>query len=125
MLVQGIDSIRSSRVCRRRQDVGVAAGGDDVWRMTSAGTFDMVELNSPAFDGSHCICKVQRSAQHCSIRLAHLPSQKDDSFKVSVWMLTCTSYSSATVKQLSMAAGVVPQSCDSISKRMRTTTKRA
>mmetsp|Transcript_38912 Transcript_38912/g.67896 ORF Transcript_38912/g.67896 Transcript_38912/m.67896 type:complete len:325 (-) Transcript_38912:22-996(-) len=33
-----------------------------------------------------------------------------DSFSVSVWIVTCTSWASATVRQLSMAAGVVPQS---------------
>ena len=32
------------------------------------------------------------------------------SFRVSVWMATCTSYSSATFRQWSMTAGVAPQS---------------
>jgi len=37
-------------------------------------------------------------------------STKPDSFNVSVWIITCTSNLSATVKQQSIAAGVVPQS---------------
>ena len=37
-------------------------------------------------------------------------STKPDSFSVSVWMATCTSYSSATRRRMSMTAGVVPQS---------------
>ena len=37
-------------------------------------------------------------------------STKPDSLSVSVWIITCTSISSATVRQQSMAAGVVPQS---------------
>jgi hypothetical protein len=42
-------------------------------------------------------------------------STKPDSFSVSVWIITCTSWSSATDRQLSMAAGVVPQSSCSFS----------
>ena len=41
-------------------------------------------------------------------------STKPDSFKVSVWIMTCTSISSATERQQSMAAGVVPQSSCSL-----------
>ena len=41
---------------------------------------------------------------------AIVSSTKPDSFSVSVWIITCTSIRSATVRQLSMAAGVVPQS---------------
>ena len=37
-------------------------------------------------------------------------STKPDSLMVSVWMVTCTSILSATERQASMAAGVVPQS---------------
>ena len=37
-------------------------------------------------------------------------STKPDSFRVSVWIITCTSCASATPKQQSIAAGVVPQS---------------
>ena len=37
-------------------------------------------------------------------------STKPDSFSVSVWIATCMSISSATARQLSIAAGVVPQS---------------
>ena len=37
------------------------------------------------------------------------------SFSVSVWMATCTSYSSATESAQSIAAGVVPQSSCSLS----------
>jgi hypothetical protein len=42
-------------------------------------------------------------------------STKPDSFSVSVWIITCTSYSSATERQQSMAPGVVPQSSCSLS----------
>ena len=42
-------------------------------------------------------------------------STKPDSFSVSVWIITCTSYSSATDRQQSIAAGVVPQSSCSFS----------
>jgi hypothetical protein len=37
-------------------------------------------------------------------------STKPDSLSVSLWMATCVSVSSATSRQLLMAAGVVPQS---------------
>jgi len=37
-------------------------------------------------------------------------STNPDSLSVSVWIATCTSVSSATARQLSIAAGVVPQS---------------
>jgi hypothetical protein len=42
-------------------------------------------------------------------------STKPLSFSVSVWIITCTSYWSATDRQQSMAAGVVPQSSCSFS----------
>ncbi len=42
-------------------------------------------------------------------------STKPDSFSVSVWIITCTSISSATDRQQSMAPGVVPQSSCSFS----------
>ena len=48
--------------------------------------------------------------QRC-IQKQGTPSQKDDSLRVSVCMLTCTSSSSHTIRHESMAAGVVPQSC--------------
>ena len=41
-------------------------------------------------------------------------STKPDSLSVSVWMATCTSNSSATLRQQSIAAGVVPQSSCSL-----------
>ncbi len=41
-------------------------------------------------------------------------STKPDSFSVSVWIATWMSYWSATDRQLSMAAGVVPQSSCSL-----------
>ena len=44
------------------------------------------------------------------LNAASVSSTKPDSFKVSVWIATCTSCSSATVKQQSIDAGVVPQS---------------
>ena len=44
------------------------------------------------------------------LKAATVFSTKPDSFKVSVWMATAVSVSSATFRQLSMAAGVVPQS---------------
>ena len=42
-------------------------------------------------------------------------STKPDSLSVSVWIATCTSISSATDRQASIAAGVVPQSSCSLS----------
>src|SRR4026208_2268428 len=42
-------------------------------------------------------------------------STKPLSFSVSVWIITCTSWSSATDRQQSIAAGVVPQSSCSLS----------
>ena len=41
-------------------------------------------------------------------------STKPDSFSVSVWIRTCTSMSSATERQQSIAAGVLPQSSCSL-----------
>ncbi|OIQ67449.1 hypothetical protein GALL_509690 [mine drainage metagenome] len=41
---------------------------------------------------------------------AIVSSTKPDSFSVSVWIITCTSNRSATERQVSIAAGVVPQS---------------
>ena len=48
------------------------------------------------------------------LKAASVSSTKPDSFSVSVWIVTCTSYSSATDRQQSMAAGVVPQSSCSL-----------
>src|SRR5258705_407864 len=50
-----------------------------------------------------------------SLNARIVASTKPDSFKVSVWIATCTSILSATARQLSMAAGVVPQSSWSFS----------
>ena len=44
------------------------------------------------------------------LNAAIVSSTKPDSLSVSVWIITCTSWSSATLRQLSIAAGVVPQS---------------
>ncbi len=44
------------------------------------------------------------------LKAASVSSTNPDSLSVSVWMATCTSNCSATVRQQSMAAGVVPQS---------------
>ena len=49
------------------------------------------------------------------LKAARVVSTKPNSFSVSVWIATCTSMRSATVRQLSMAAGVVPQSSCSFS----------
>ena len=49
------------------------------------------------------------------LKAARVVSTKPDSFSVSVWIATCTSMRSATVRQLSIAAGVVPQSSCSFS----------
>mmetsp|Transcript_28812 Transcript_28812/g.48381 ORF Transcript_28812/g.48381 Transcript_28812/m.48381 type:complete len:265 (-) Transcript_28812:1357-2151(-) len=49
------------------------------------------------------------------LNAAMVCSRQQDSFKVSVWMFTWMSYCSATVRQASMAAGVVPQSSCSFS----------
>ncbi len=48
-------------------------------------------------------------------KAAMLCSAQPDSLRVSVWMATCTSSRSATARQVSMAAGVVPQSSCSFS----------
>ncbi|MDT4787004.1 hypothetical protein FQZ97_193710 [compost metagenome] len=47
---------------------------------------------------------------------AIVSSTKPLSFNVSVWIITCTSYSSATPRQQSIAAGVEPQSSCSFSE---------
>ncbi len=44
------------------------------------------------------------------LKAAKVSSTNPDSFSVSVWIVTCTSCRSATDRQLSIAAGVVPQS---------------
>ena len=44
------------------------------------------------------------------LNAAMVSSTKPDSFSVSVWIITCTSNRSATDRQQSIAAGVVPQS---------------
>ncbi len=44
------------------------------------------------------------------LNAAKVSSTKPDSFSVSVWIVTCTSCRSATDRQQSIAAGVVPQS---------------
>jgi len=49
------------------------------------------------------------------LKAAMVSSTKPDSFKVSVWIATATSMSSATVRQVSIAWGVVPQSSWSLS----------
>ena len=48
------------------------------------------------------------------LKAAMVFSTKPDSFRVSVWMATWTSISSATERQVSMALGVVPQSSCSL-----------
>mmetsp|Transcript_38964 Transcript_38964/g.99650 ORF Transcript_38964/g.99650 Transcript_38964/m.99650 type:complete len:233 (+) Transcript_38964:1193-1891(+) len=48
------------------------------------------------------------------LKAATLLSRQQLSFRVSVWMVTAMSSSSATVRQQSMAAGVVPQSSCSL-----------
>ncbi len=45
---------------------------------------------------------------------ASVDSTKPASFSVSVWIVTCTPAASATLRQASMAAGVVPQSSCSL-----------
>src|SRR4051812_29564955 len=51
------------------------------------------------------------------LNAATVSSTKPDSFSVSVWIMTCTSWSSATERQQSIAAGVVPQSSWSLSEQ--------
>ena len=48
------------------------------------------------------------------LKAAIVSSTKPDSLSVSVWIITCTSCSSATDSAQSMAAGVVPQSSCSL-----------
>ena len=48
------------------------------------------------------------------LNAASVSSRKPDSLSVSVWIATWMSYFSATFRQLSMAAGVVPQSSCSL-----------
>ena len=48
------------------------------------------------------------------LKAAIVSSTKPDSLSVSVWIITCTSWSSATDNAQSMAAGVVPQSSCSL-----------
>ena len=48
------------------------------------------------------------------LKAAIVSSTKPDSFKVSVWIATATSNCSATVRQQSIADGVVPQSSCSL-----------
>ena len=50
------------------------------------------------------------------LNAAMVSSTKPLSFSVSVWIITCTSNRSATERQQSMAAGVVPQSSCSLSE---------
>ena len=51
------------------------------------------------------------------LNAARVVSTNPDSLRVSVWMAICTSISSATLRQLSMAAGVVPQSSCNLSPK--------
>ena len=51
------------------------------------------------------------------LKAATVFSTKPLSFSVSVWIITCTSYLSATDRQQSIAAGVVPQSSCSFSEQ--------
>ena len=54
-------------------------------------------------------------------KAARVSSTKPDSLSVSVWMATCTSCASATDRQQSIAAGVVPQSSCSLRPRQPAT----
>ena len=92
VLVQRIDRVRARRIGARGQDVQLAARADDVRRVAAAGTLRVIGVDGAALEGSERV------------------STKPDSLSVSVWIATCTSISSATARQLSMAAGVVPQS---------------
>ncbi len=51
------------------------------------------------------------------LKAAMVSSTKPDSFSVSVWIMTWTSWSSPTESAQSMAAGVVPQSSCSLSEQ--------
>ena len=51
------------------------------------------------------------------LKAAMVSSTKPDSLRVSVWIITWTSNASATERQQSMAAGVVPQSSCSLSEQ--------
>ena len=98
MLGERVDGVGPRRIGRGRDDVRQAADLDDVRRMAAAGALGVEGVDGAALDG----------ARSC-------PRRSRISFSVSVWIITCTSYSSATERQQSMAPGVVPQSSCSFS----------
>ena len=75
----------------------LAAYPDDVGRVATAGAFGVEGVDRAAFIAANVV------------------STKPLSLSVSVWMITWTSMSSATPRQQSIAAGVVPQSSCSLS----------
>lgn len=90
VLGQRVDGVRPSGVGRGGQHIGVGGDADDVWRVAAAGALVWkVWMVRPAI-------------------AATVSSTKPASFRVSVWMATWTSYSSATAWLQSMTAGVVP-----------------
>jgi hypothetical protein len=87
-----VHRVRPRRIRRRRQHVRFAADLDDVGRVAAARALGV---------------------QRWIVRPLNAPievSTNPDSFSVSVWIETWTSSSSPTARQLSIAAGVVPQS---------------
>ena len=98
MLLERVHGVGPRRVGRGRDDVRQARDLDDVGRVAAAGALGVEGVDGAPGDG----------ARWC-------PRRSRNSFSVSVWIITCTSIASATRRQQSIAAGVVPQSSCSFS----------
>ena len=98
VLLERVHGVGPRRVGRGRDDVRQARDPDDVGRVAAAGALGVEGVDGPPGDG----------ARSC-------PRRSPISFSVSVWIITCTSMASATRRQQSIAAGVVPQSSCSFS----------
>lgn len=55
VLVQSVPSVGACRVGAAGKDVAVFDYGDDVWGVSSAGTFGVVCVNGPVFEGGDCL----------------------------------------------------------------------
>ncbi len=97
VLVDGVDRVRARRVRRARDDVGLRRDGDDVRRVPAARALRVVRVD-----------RCGRRSRRASTARSRPRSS------VSVWIAACTPVSAAIRRQVSIAAGVVPQSSCSL-----------
>ena len=87
MLIDRVDRERTGRIGARRKHVGQSGDLDDVRSVAAAGAFGVEAVDRPSLDRGDRVV------------------DESDSLSVSVWMAIWMSYSSATVRLVSMTDG--------------------